>query len=96
MSQLQASVAVRRTPHSWIPTQARRWEAAPVWSQPSEAAGTLTIKHDAIPAVNWPAMTMAFKAAPAALLDGLKVGAKIKFDVNDSGADAEVTALTPQ
>ena len=61
-----------------------------------KAAGTLTIKHDAIPAVDWPAMTMAFKATPPALLDGLKVGEKIKFDVKVNGSDAEVTAATPQ
>ena len=61
-----------------------------------KTAGTLTIKHDAIPAVDWPAMTMAFKATPPALLDGLKVGEKIKFDVKVNGSDAEVTAATPQ
>lgn len=56
----------------------------------------VTIRHDAIPAVDWPAMTMAFKAAPPTLLDGLKVGEKIKFDVKVRGSDAEVTAVTPQ
>jgi Cu/Ag efflux protein CusF len=61
-----------------------------------KASSTLTIKHDAIPAVDWPAMTMAFKATPPALLDGLKVGEKIKFDVKVNGSDAEVTAVTPQ
>ncbi len=61
-----------------------------------KTAGTLTIKHDAIPAVDWPAMTMAFKATPPSLLDGLKVGEKINFDVTVKGSDAEVTAVTPQ
>jgi Cu(I)/Ag(I) efflux system protein CusF len=61
-----------------------------------KASSTLTIKHDAIPAVDWPAMTMAFKATPPALLDGLKVGEKIKIDVKVNGSDAEVTAVTPQ
>lgn len=61
-----------------------------------KTAGTLTIKHGAIPAVDWPAMTMAFKATPPALLDGLKVGEKIKFDVTVKGSDADVTAVTPQ
>ncbi len=61
-----------------------------------KVAGTVTIKHDAIPAVDWPAMTMVFKATPPALLDGLKVGEKIKFDVTVKGSDAEVTAVTPQ
>ena len=61
-----------------------------------KTANTVTIKHDAIPAVNWPAMTMAFKATPSTLLDGLKVGENISFDVKVQGSDAEVTAVTPQ
>ena len=31
------------------------------------SAGTITIDHQAIPEANWPAMTMAFHAAPAVL-----------------------------
>lgn len=61
-----------------------------------KTAGTVTIKHEAIPAVDWPAMTMAFKAIPASLLDSLKVGEKVSFDVKVKGSDAEVTAVTPQ
>ena len=61
-----------------------------------KAAGALTIKHDAIPAVDWPAMTMAFKANPASLLSGLKVGEKVTFDVSVKGSDAEVTAIQPK
>jgi Cu(I)/Ag(I) efflux system protein CusF len=56
----------------------------------------ITIKHGAIPAVGWPAMTMAFKANPPALLKGLKVGQKIGFDVKTQGMAAEVTAVRPQ
>ena len=59
-----------------------------------KAAGTLTIKHDAIPAIDWPAMTMMFKANPTSVLDGLKVGDKISFDVEIKGSDAEVTSVT--
>ncbi|MFN3229327.1 MAG: copper-binding protein [Asticcacaulis sp.] len=59
-------------------------------------AATVTIKHDAIPAVDWPAMTMAFKANPASLLSGLKVGEKVTFDVSVKGSDADVTAIQPK
>ena len=58
--------------------------------------GTVTIKHDAIPDVNWPAMTMTFKANPESLLTGLKVGEKVDFDVSVKGSDAEVTAVRSQ
>ncbi|MDI7776542.1 copper-binding protein [Asticcacaulis sp. EMRT-3] len=61
-----------------------------------KGAGKVTIKHEAIPAVDWPAMTMTFKAAPTTLLDGLTVGEKIKFDVKVLNSDVEVTAVTPQ
>jgi len=59
-------------------------------------ASTVTIRHDAIPAVDWPAMTMTFKANPSSLLTGLKVGEKVAFEVSVKGADAEVTAVTPK
>lgn len=56
-------------------------------------ANTLTIRHGAIPSVNWPAMTMTFKASPPALLHGLSVGQTIEFDVRTQGMAAEVTAV---
>jgi Cu(I)/Ag(I) efflux system protein CusF len=59
-------------------------------------AGTLTIQHGPIPAVSWPAMTMTFKAKPATLLKGLKVGQTIGFDTTVRGVDADVTAVRPQ
>jgi Cu(I)/Ag(I) efflux system protein CusF len=58
-------------------------------------AGTLTIQHGSIPAVSWPAMTMTFKATPASLLKGLKVGQSIGFDATVRGMSAEVTAVRP-
>lgn len=59
-------------------------------------AGTLTLQHGPIPAVAWPAMTMTFKAKPATLLKGLKVGQTISFDTTVRGMDADVTAVRPQ
>lgn len=59
-------------------------------------ANTLTIKHGAIPAVGWPAMTMTFKATSPALLRGVRVGQTVGFDVRTKGMDAEVTALRPR
>jgi Cu(I)/Ag(I) efflux system protein CusF len=57
--------------------------------------GTLTIQHGPIPAVGWPAMTMAFKASPA-VLTGLKVGQTVDFDAKVEGMSAEVTAVHPK
>lgn len=45
------------------------------------AAGTVTLDHEAIKALNRGAMTMSFKVADATLLKGLAVGAKVSFTV---------------
>ncbi|MHA3795591.1 copper-binding protein (plasmid) [Rhizorhabdus wittichii] len=58
-------------------------------------AGSLTIRHEPIQALNWPAMTMTFKANPSALLKGLTVGQRIGFDVKAQGMAAEITAVRP-
>ncbi|WP_363212020.1 copper-binding protein [Phenylobacterium sp.] len=57
------------------------------------AAGALTIKHQPITSLGWPAMTMGFKANPPSLLKGLKVGQKIGFDANQGSGLPEVTAI---
>lgn len=59
------------------------------------AAGTVTIDHGAIPAVEWPAMAMTF-TAPAAVLASAKVGDRVAFDVSVHDGVNEVTALRPQ
>lgn len=58
-----------------------------------KTAGTITLKHGPIPGVKWPAMTMTFKANPASLVDQMKVGDKVSFDVKVQGQDNEVTAI---
>lgn len=46
-------------------------------------AGTVTIDHGPIKALNWGAMTMPFKVADPNLLKGVKVGAKVSFQLKD-------------
>lgn len=58
-------------------------------------AGTVTIRHEPIPTVGWPAMTMAFRATTPSVLHAAKVGGKVAFGVRVTGAKAEVTSLTP-
>lgn len=60
-----------------------------------KAAGKITLDHGPIPAVGWPAMTMAFKASPK-LLDSVTVGDKVAFDLTLRGSEGEVTAITKQ
>ena len=58
------------------------------------AAGKVTIKHGPMPKLDMPAMTMAYRVKDKAMLDHLKPGDKIKFDVD--GAGGVVTVLQPQ
>ncbi len=61
-----------------------------------KTAGAVTIDHGPIAEANWPAMEMEFKATPATLLDTVKVGDKISFELKMSGGTGEVTAITAQ
>jgi Cu/Ag efflux protein CusF len=42
----------------------------------------LQIAHGPIPALQWPAMTMAFSVAPDIDISGIKPGAKVKFTLD--------------
>ncbi len=55
-------------------------------------ASTVLIKHEAIPSLRMPGMTMDFKASPA-LLRTLKVGQKITFQMRVEGVP-EIVSLT--
>ena len=60
------------------------------------AGGKVTLKHEPIPGVGWPAMTMTFTATTTAPLAGLKVGDKVKFSVRIEGDKNMVTAIAKQ
>jgi Cu(I)/Ag(I) efflux system membrane fusion protein len=60
-------------------------------------AGVVTLRHDPIASLQWPAMTMGFKVANSALLSGLKPGTHVSFEVVQRQPNEWViTALTPQ
>ena len=57
-------------------------------------AGTVIINHGAVPALNWPAMTMTFKAANPSLLSGLNPGQAVAFEfVERQPGDYVVTSI---
>jgi len=53
-------------------------------------ARSLRIKHDPIPAINWPVMTMEFEASDTVSLSGLTKGSMITFDFDPNGEDGYV------
>ncbi|MES3027694.1 MAG: copper-binding protein [Pseudomonadota bacterium] len=61
-----------------------------------KGAGTITLDHGPIAEAKWPAMTMAFKATPTTLLDAVKVGDKVAFDLKLVDGGGEVTAIQKQ
>lgn len=57
-------------------------------------AGTVTIDHGPIEALEWPAMTMTF-AAPGVDLAAVKQGDKVTFELRQTGAmEATVTSIS--
>lgn len=57
------------------------------------AQGTVRLSHDPIKSLNWPAMTMTFKAKDKAMLEKLKAGAKVEFSFEQSGKDYVITDI---
>ena len=55
--------------------------------------GTVSIAHDAIQTLNWPAMTMTFKLRDKAMADQLKRGEKVEFSFVQSGKDYVLTEI---
>ncbi len=53
----------------------------------------VTLKHDPIAAIQWPAMTMAFKVKNSAVLAKTKVGDKVNFTLVPDGKDYMVTSI---
>ncbi|MGV6475571.1 copper-binding protein [Azotobacter vinelandii] len=53
---------------------------------------TITLAHDAVPALQWPAMTMAFGATPEQLA-GLKVGDRVEFEFRADGMKATIVSI---
>jgi Cu/Ag efflux protein CusF len=58
-----------------------------------KAAAKITIKHGDIPSIDMPPMTMVFGVKDAALLENVKAGDKIRFDVVQEGGKYIVTRL---
>lgn len=56
-------------------------------------ASTITIDHGPVPAVDWPAMTMAFKADEE-LHDKVVAGDEVAFDFEMSEAGSRITSIS--
>lgn len=59
-----------------------------------QKAGTVTIAHEPIKELNWPAMTMPFKVAQPALLENKAAGNKVEFALRGKDMSATIISLT--
>ena len=54
--------------------------------------GVVTLAHEPIKSLNWPAMTMGFKVKDKVLLDNVKPGDKVEFTIVQAGKDYVITS----
>jgi Cu(I)/Ag(I) efflux system protein CusF len=57
------------------------------------ANGSVTISHQAIPALKWPAMTMPFAVGDKELFSRLKAGEKVAFAFKREGGKAVIVSV---
>ena len=55
-------------------------------------SGTVTLAHEPVPAIKWPAMTMPFHISPE-LARGISVGQRVKFEFTAKGMDGTITKI---
>lgn len=55
----------------------------------------ITLNHEPIPAINWPAMTMEFPAAASVDLSKVSPGAKVRFTLSGSTGSYTVESVSP-
>jgi Cu(I)/Ag(I) efflux system protein CusF len=60
------------------------------------AAGTITLRHEPIPAIRWSAMTMEFHAEDPAILQGIAVGDRVAFELKSAAEPNTVTMVQEQ
>ena len=58
-------------------------------------AGRVNITHDPVESLKWPKMKMNFKAHDPAILDGLKPGMTVDFEITKMGKEYHVTKIAP-
>jgi Cu(I)/Ag(I) efflux system membrane fusion protein len=58
------------------------------------ASAKLTLRHEPVPSLDWPAMTMDFAVADKALLSGLAPGSRVEFEFAESGDAFVISRIT--
>jgi Cu/Ag efflux protein CusF len=59
-------------------------------------AGTISLDHEPIAAINWPAMSMQFTAEDPSMLQGIAVGDRVTFEIKSPTETSVVTMVQRQ
>jgi Cu(I)/Ag(I) efflux system protein CusF len=59
-------------------------------------AGTVSLDHEAIAAISWPAMSMQFRVENPGALQGIAVGDHVSFELKSATETQVITAITEQ
>ena len=59
-----------------------------------KAAGKVKVAHDPIKSLNWPKMTMSFPVKDPAVLDQLKEGQQVRFEIEKTASGYVITKIT--
>lgn len=57
--------------------------------------GMVTLEHEPVDALGWPAMIMDFNVDPAVSLEGLKEGERVRFELKKDGKRHIITSIVP-
>lgn len=73
--------------------QASAVSAVGVVQQTRPEQGKVKISHEAIPALDWPPMTMYFRVKDKAVLEGIAAGDKVRFELEKGTTGLEITRM---
>jgi Cu/Ag efflux protein CusF len=74
----------------WAHAQAYEGEVRKI----EKAQGRITLRHGELKGLDMPPMTMVFRVGNPALLDGLAVGDRVRFDAAKVAGNYTVTAIS--
>ena len=74
-------------------SKAKAHQADAVVKAVDAAQGKVTLAHEPVKSLNWPAMTMGFAVKDKALFDKLAVGQKVHVEFKKEGPDYVVTSV---
>jgi Cu/Ag efflux protein CusF len=89
----QAMMNAKRGNNAGNAVQVETHKTSAVVQKIDKANGKVTLAHEAVQSLNWPAMTMAFTVRDKSLFDKLKVCKKVNVEFVHQGNDYVVTAV---